>query len=597
MKLVFNLFLILFSFIFNPFLTPIYAQETTDRSYYYQIINTQYKINQDSTVDVEEKQTYDFKGAYHQGYRSIPITGADSYYDISVFDNDLSKELVYSPKKLKKEDSSSWGKYTYYSEDGHQIIEWYYNLKDTTHIWTIRYKILGAIQFNKTSDRFYWNVFTNYLVPVDAAVVNIKLPETVNISDVQAYSYRTYQQIKIEQEILSDHSVFFRSGSFAPNEAFTVDVTLPKGIISQASYWKAFTKMNYGWIISGLIIFLTLIAIPIIWLIREGLPKGRGVVVPQFEPPKDLRPALAEVIVKEQLTPKGFSATIIDLAVRGFIKIEEQKKSFIFNLFSTTNYVLTLNKNAKQSKELLSYERDYLDLLFEEKDTFSTEDLSKSPVAEKRAFYEKTQKIKDEIYKQTQSSTKAYAVDPMAEKYKWLFLGGAFLLAIFGFIIQLQFDFFPNQLEILVVTTIFCFIAIWSFVKFEARLNKEGRILKEDWLGFKLYLEVVEKYRLQNLTPSLFEKYLPYAMIFGVEKKWAKAFDKMQLQPPTWYAGGYYTHGAFSSSGSNFSPSGFSASFSSSFASTFASSGAGGGGGGGGGGAGGGGGGGGGGAS
>lgn len=139
---------------------------------------------------------------------------------------------------------------------------------------------------------------------------------------------------------------------------------------------------------------------------------------------------------------------------------------------------------------------------------------------------------------------------------------------------------------------------VWAYIKYEARLNKEGRILKEGWLGFKLYLETAEKFRLQNLTPDTFEKYLPYAMIFGVEKKWAKAFDALHLPTPGWYTGGYRGVGSSSfSSASSFSPSSFSASFASSFSSAFASSGASGGGGGGGGGAGGGGGGGGGGAS
>lgn len=54
------------------------------------------------------------------------------------------------------------------------------------------------------------------------------------------------------------------------------------------------------------------------------------------------------------------------------------------------------------------------------------------------------------------------------------------------------------------------------------RHNTKGALLTEKWLGFKLYLETAERYRMQNLTPEIFEKYLPYAMIFGVEKKWAK---------------------------------------------------------------------------
>jgi uncharacterized membrane protein len=38
-------------------------------------------------------------------------------------------------------------------------------------------------------------------------------------------------------------------------------------------------------------------------------------------------------------------------------------------------------------------------------------------------------------------------------------------------------------------------------------------------------------------TPELFEKYLPYAMAFGVERSWARAFDDIYQSPPDWYRG------------------------------------------------------------
>ncbi|HCQ92230.1 MAG TPA: hypothetical protein DIU16_02580 [Candidatus Vogelbacteria bacterium] len=153
----------------------------------------------------------------------------------------------------------------------------------------------------------------------------------------------------------------------------------------------------------------------------------------------------------------------------------------------------------------------------------------------------------------------------------------------------------PAQLSALIASFAVAYGIIRLIAPSEARLSQEGRELREEWLGFKLYMETAERYRLQNLTPDLFEKFLPYTMIFGIEKKWAKAFEGMQIAPPLWYHGaalaGTMNGGGV---GSGFSVSAFSSSFSSSFASAFSSSagsgasgggGAGGGGGGGGGGA------------
>jgi uncharacterized membrane protein len=58
------------------------------------------------------------------------------------------------------------------------------------------------------------------------------------------------------------------------------------------------------------------------------------------------------------------------------------------------------------------------------------------------------------------------------------------------------------------------------------------------WLqGFEEFLARVEKDRLERTvdSPEMFERYLPFAMAFGVERNWARAFEGLARQPPTWY--------------------------------------------------------------
>ena len=82
--------------------------------------------------------------------------------------------------------------------------------------------------------------------------------------------------------------------------------------------------------------------------------------------------------------------------------------------------------------------------------------------------------------------------------------------------------------------------------------------------GFKLYLSKAERFRLGRMTPETFEKYLPYAMVLKVEKKWADRFKEIYLEPPSWYvpAGGY--RGAFNIASFSKSFSGFTTNASSS---------------------------------
>ncbi|MFC1615489.1 DUF2207 family protein, partial [Patescibacteria group bacterium] len=100
---------------------------------------------------------------------------------------------------------------------------------------------------------------------------------------------------------------------------------------------------------------------------------------------------------------------------------------------------------------------------------------------------------------------------------------------------------------------------------------------KYKWLCFKEYLSVAEKFRLESSTLEYFEKYLPYAMVMGVEKKWATRFELVQNQmnAPAWYVA-TGSRSSFVNSGGGFSPTGFSKSMSSMVSSFTSSSGGGG---------------------
>src|SRR5262245_38068093 len=61
----------------------------------------------------------------------------------------------------------------------------------------------------------------------------------------------------------------------------------------------------------------------------------------------------------------------------------------------------------------------------------------------------------------------------------------------------------------------------------------------ERLLGFEEFLGRVDKDRFERVvkTPELFEKYLPYAMALGVDRRWAQAFRDIYREPPSWYVG------------------------------------------------------------
>jgi len=493
-------------------------------------------------------------------------------------------------------------------------------------------------------------------VPVSRSSVFIRLPQNVPAEKVNKFSYRTGNSPTTES--FNGTEFFFSSNNFKAQDDFTIDVSWPKGVVDQSAYWRDLIAGNIGYILAILVVLGSAIFTLIYWYLTEVYKKGRGVIVPQYEPPQKLRPAMAEIILTEKISNRTWSATLIDLAVRGHIRIKEEENSFgnyargfvgqvvfilllfmipistIFlagsskdgprdyllaalaillpviavlipaaiikkakggDLLAAKDYIIEKISEPGVASDMEDYEKDFLTTLFVGKNYFSTRELRKHVRQTDLAL--RLEVVKDKMLEETELDTAAFEVGPSAGKKKIailsaLFFGGYLLFEFGGFARS-----YINQWSVFGLVSVACSLAVFAFIQFEARLSARGHLLKEEWLGFKMFLEFFGRYRWKNVTPDMFEKYLPYAIIFGVEKKWSKAFEQMHIAPPNWYvaAGAGFGHSSYAGSGaSSFSASSFSASLSSSFSSAFSSSsggggagggGAGGGGGGGGGGA------------
>lgn len=608
------------------------SRQSHPRSYYYDSIDFKIQINEDSTFDVEEKLSYSFTGDFHAADRFIPLDKISAITDIEVVDAQSGKPLkhISSSKRLDHLNPSNWGNFVYFKENGKQIIDWYFNLSDTNHGWIVKYKVHGGIGFFDDHDELYWNLFSGYDVSVSKSRAYVYLPQSADIKNLEANFYADIKTVSFK--IIDGKTFYYNAGDIPPHQSLTIYAGWPKGIVDQSAYWEDFSKLYWGYILGTLIILLSILGGFLHWYFTEIHNAGRGTIIPQYEPPQNLRPAMAEAIIKEKITDKAWPATIIDLAVRGYVNIKEDTaywgdvlgrvilagvmlfllfgaliplinllnsqnslfgiagfpvlfiififfrvfknifKDGIKGSFAPKNYIVEKLKSSENDPAVEDYEKVFLGILFGDKEYFSTKELKKSGNLKKQKFSESFKKLKEKLYKETELDTNAFENGISKEKIKTIIWGIIiFVLVYFGGIIGV------NQYIFLLASMIMSGAGLFAFIKYEARLNKEGQVLREDWLGFKMFLETAERYRLQNLTPETFEKYLPYAMIFGVEKKWAKSFESLNLEQPSWYvssAGAHGFVGGMVAGGGvgGFSPSAFSSSFSSSFASAFHSS-------------------------
>jgi uncharacterized membrane protein YgcG len=608
------------------------------REYQYQSISYSFLIEKDSTVLVSEDQRYAFQGEYHLGYRTIPLVGVGSIDQIRVSDTDSGKLLTYSTSRLEKTDPNSWGKYTYWTENGNLNIEWYYDLEEkvsASRAWTLQYRLHGAIGFFDDHDELYWNLATDYSVPIAHIDATVLLPEVLDTEKLQAvlYTSNTDPMLSRESSVRDGRTFYFSREHVGVKEEVTIAAGWPKGVVLWSGYAKDTLKQEWGLLLGICLIITSLIWAYYIQVIAVKR-LGRGTIIAEYEPPEHLPPAQAEYLIKERLTQKAWPATVVDLAVRGHISIEERSvfswantlSGLVFlvvivGAFSLYFFVASDNSNArvfvsqivllalflivvfvkargalnlqklkeisrakdfvltrlqKEEKqgELKQYEFDFLKAVFTGTAQFSTLEMRKMKNRERMLALNKEMRlIEKSFYAETEKETSGF----QNSYNKWSLSLLLPIIALFSGVYLLPY--IQNSSIEMMAFCILCALIIAVLGWYNPRLNQKGQLLKEDWLGFKLYLETAERYRMQNLTPDLFEKYLPYAMIFGIEEKWAKAFEGIAIPAPGWYSGGSPGSsfvGTSSPSTASFSPTAFAAGFSTSFSSSFASSGGGG---------------------
>lgn len=243
-----------------------------------------------------------------------------------------------------------------------------------------------------------------------------------------------------------------------------------------------------GYILSIIVISFAILIGFLYWYFTEKYKKGWGTTISQYEPPQRLRPAMAELICKEKITEKAWPATIVDLAVRGYVRIKEDKPDWLRSLIKLLpykEYIIEKIKDFENDFSLEDYERDFLNTLFSKSDYFSTKELKKKKENQRKLF-EAIQKLKEKLYEETELDTRVFEKRVSQEKTRKtiitaLIFSLIFLLWLLEKLLDVNvFQFFLSPLKILIVSIFCSALGLMLFIKYEARLSKEGVILKED---------------------------------------------------------------------------------------------------------------------
>lgn len=551
-------FLILSS-IFYLLVTPAYAEVI--RGY-----DAQITVQKDGKIRVVEKINYDFGALYKHGiYRDIP--------QLKKNDSGKEFELNIVLNGITDEEGNSYS----YSQS---IINNKLNLKigdkDRTitgvHTYTIDYTVSGALSYYSDHDELYWNITgTDWLVNQENVNGTVRLPEGADMSKVKTRCFvgtsgSTEENCKIISEVsaTSVSAPLVESG-----RGLTIVVSFPKGLVAvlEPKPYTAFENTWYGMLILGILFgLLALIAlgwyvilpiyIPVRWWLTGRDPRSQDVRV-WYDAPKaknrPLTPAETGSLVDETVDMKDIFGTLIQLAQKGYFQIVEDKKG---------EFTFVKKKEWKNEKGLMHFEKELLSGLFKSSDEcrIKGKDVSSE-----------MQTVTESLYKQMVADG-FFMTDPQATRNKYFALGGVALFT----------------------GNIFLALVAFIFAKFMPSKTEVGAQQASIGKSLKTFLTSQERQlTFQADKQVMFEKLLPYAVAFGVEKIWANRFKDFTLTQPDWYVGqnhstfnAMYFSSRLHSSVSTFSysatPTRSSSGFSSGFSSGGGFSGGGGGGGGGG---------------
>ncbi len=538
-------------------------------------------LNETGVVSVTETISVDFSDVSKHGiFRDIPYIyknqdGSNKYTEIKVL-------TVLREDKSEKYETSFLNGYI-------RIKIGEENVTITgRHDYKISYEAIGVLKSFENFDELYWNVTGNYWgVVIEKASATVVLPKN------------GINQTKCYQGIVgsAEPCAFTVDSPILANFATTRRLNIGEGVTLAIGYTKDLVPILQGnkpkeitddlFSLASVGVFLSTVLLGLVLVITLWLHKGRDfwfrsrflndaqtkhevkpvggyeTVVVEFTPPENLRPGEIGALLDENVSNIEITATIVDLANRGYLTIAEKPKKW---LFGSVDYVF--HQLDKDQSILLNYEKELLDKVFEKNATVKLSDL-------RNKFYTSVNGIKDRIYSNLVNK-KFFAESPALVRLKYFFIGIAIsvtggVLVWFGF---LQINSYIVSFGAgLVVVSLFAMVVSRSM----PRKTAQGRAIYVRAKGYKMFVERAEKYRQQFFEKrNLFNEVLPYAIVFGVTEKFAKAFKEIGIEPekPTWYSGNH----TFNAAVFGASMASFSNSFSNTIASSPSSSGSGGGG-------------------
>jgi uncharacterized membrane protein YgcG len=472
------------------------------------------------------------------------------------------------------------------------------------HIYTITYATDRQIGFYSGYDELYWNVTGNFWIfPIERAEATINLPMGARMAQFASYTGAAGSRANNAHcQQLSGRSLHcWTTAPLASNEGLTVAVGFNKGVVlppTAAERRAQFIRDNASVVVALTGLALLLVYFGTTWF-EFGRDPARGTIIPLFAPPKGFSPAAVRYVHRMAYDRKAFAASLVDMAVKGFMKISEEDHTYTLMRTGTSAKAAGLSSGEDAMAAKLFGSENEIELK-QENHTAVAAAISSLKTALKNE-YERAYFVTNQhwfmgglaILAITAIGAAFLSDNPQASGFLLVWLSGWSVGT--AFLLHRTYDAWQeviagpgsrilNTLSALFLTVfsipfagglLFALFAFGGIVSWQAsaalaiggfaaytfyHLLKAPTLLggkiRDQIDGLRIYLETAEKDRLEMLnppavTPQVFEKFLPYAIALDCENSWSKKFEAEAAAAgvtpqssnyiPSWYSGGSFS--------------------------------------------------------
>lgn len=495
-----------FSFVFTCVFVFFFSLAVSGQGYYVKDYKVDIKLNQSGWIDVNEKLLVDFTEERRGIIRFIPyrykVEGGE-VVDFKITDGEV-KDYNYKT----------------YTEGSNYVIKIGKSDEYITgeHEYDLSYRMKSPYIFHDNFTEFYFNLIgTEWDTHIDKGEFTINFDKYISLqpSDYKAFIGGFGSKEAIENLDYGRNKI---SGviprGLAAGEGLTVALKLPVDAIARpgalAMWWKKYGPLSMGGTFGGLMAFL------FYWLWSKYGKDDPVIKAARFTPPPGVNPSEAGVIIDERTDNVDIMALLPYWAHNGHLKIVRHAQKWKKDDYELIK-ICNLDADAKDYEQLI------FNGLFSDGDSVHIKDLE------------------NEFYTTMLAAKKLLNDDVKGRVYyensrKMQILSGILsaLSMILGLALTILFQS-PWPILGLGIAGVIGIV----FTVFMLKKNKEGLLLYQETLGFKMFIQKADKDRLERMLkddPMYFEKTLPYAMVFGYTKSWSEKFEGLLTTPPSWYS-------------------------------------------------------------